>query len=253
MTGSNVQVAYTKEAPIAGDSAPITSGKENHTELKEARCMTPFKHDGGMLISGRKRPRRVNNVANREKKHGKWQWELLGWDDGNVYVYHEERGNFSVKKHPTLHNRLVAQAVRYFEQQNVKSEEELAEMMPEKRNRRSNVSYAVKVCNVTEPNRCGVFNMLVDPSSPNSVVPATELEKLKIKPYLTKNLILRNGRTVKRSMGPCKFELKSRIGLGSVVFGQDKDGCILGIATLTALGFAPDPKTGRLTREKIRM
>lgn len=60
-------------------------------------------------------------------KHKKWGKELLGWDDGDVYVYHEERGNFSIKRHPQLHRLLVKIAIQYFEEHDAKSEEELSE------------------------------------------------------------------------------------------------------------------------------
>lgn len=61
----------------------------------------------------------------KKRRCDKWERELFGWDDGDVYVFHEERGNFSVKRHPELHRRLVEMAIHYFEEHNAKSEEEL--------------------------------------------------------------------------------------------------------------------------------
>jgi len=62
----------------------------------------------------------------RKERHKKWEKELFGWDDGDVYVFHEDRGNFSIKKHPELHRRLVELAIGYFEEHGAKSEEELS-------------------------------------------------------------------------------------------------------------------------------
>jgi len=62
-----------------------------------------------------------------KEKHKKWEKELLGWDDDDVYIYHKDRGNFSIKKHPRLHRTLVKIAIQYFEEHDAKSEEELSE------------------------------------------------------------------------------------------------------------------------------
>jgi len=58
-------------------------------------------------------------------KEGCWEKELFGWDDSDVYVFHSKRGNFSIKKHRELHDKIVEIAIKYFEEHNVKSEEEL--------------------------------------------------------------------------------------------------------------------------------
>lgn len=61
-----------------------------------------------------------------KKKRDKWERELLGWDDGDVYIHHKDRGNFSIKKHRDLHHRLVEMAIEYFEEHDAKTEEELS-------------------------------------------------------------------------------------------------------------------------------
>ena len=63
----------------------------------------------------------------KKKICDRWNLELLGWDDDDVYIYHKDRGNFSIKKHPRLHRTLVKIAIQYFEEHDAKSEEELSE------------------------------------------------------------------------------------------------------------------------------
>ncbi|MEM2112333.1 MAG: hypothetical protein QXX08_10750 [Candidatus Bathyarchaeia archaeon] len=67
----------------------------------------------------------VRNRSNKRKDE--WVRELYGWDDGNVYVFHRKRGNFSIKMHPELEKMLVNMAIKYLEEHNAKSEEELRE------------------------------------------------------------------------------------------------------------------------------
>jgi len=57
-----------------------------------------------------------------------WELELFGWEHGDVYVHHRKRGNFSIKRHPDLHRKLVESAIRYFEENNAQTEEEIANL-----------------------------------------------------------------------------------------------------------------------------
>lgn len=71
----------------------------------------------------------------KKRKGDKWMREIFGWDDGDAYIHHEERGNFSIKRHPELHRKLVDIAIQYLEEHGAKSEEELAALTPSKRRR----------------------------------------------------------------------------------------------------------------------
>ena len=188
-----------------------------------------------------------------KKKSDKWERELLGWDDGDVYVYREGRGNFSIKRHPDLHHKLADLAIQYFDEHEVRSEEELRRTMPQKRKRSSSISYELKVCNPYEPDRCNTFKMPVDGLATYSVLPASELKKLGVKPRIKTLFTLQNSGTVKRGLGACLFELQGKAGLAPVVFGQHEDGNILSITTLAYLGLELNPKTFKLKKSKIRL
>jgi len=67
----------------------------------------------------------------KKEQCDKWKRELLGWDDGDVYIFRPDRGNFSIKRHPELHRKLVDIAIKYLEEHDVKSEEELTRLEEE--------------------------------------------------------------------------------------------------------------------------
>jgi hypothetical protein len=50
-------------------------------------------------------------------KKGGWEKELLGWDDGNVHVFHLGEAIFRLRD-TELHDEMVEMVVRYFEESN---------------------------------------------------------------------------------------------------------------------------------------
>jgi predicted aspartyl protease len=74
-----------------------------------------------------------------------------------------------------------------------------------------------------------------------SVVPASVLQRLGIKPGKTKTFILADGTEVKRSLGQALFRMKGEEGTSPVIFGEKGDSTLLGSISLEVLGFMLDP------------
>jgi predicted aspartyl protease len=74
-----------------------------------------------------------------------------------------------------------------------------------------------------------------------SVVPASVLKRLGIKPGKTKTFILTDGTEIKRSLGQALFRMDGEEGASPVVFGEKGDSILLGSLSLEALGLILDP------------
>lgn len=82
---------------------------------------------------------------------------------------------------------------------------------------------------------------LVDSGAIYSVIPATLLRKLGVKPHSKRNFILADGSEVTRKIGDVLFRLDGRQGAAPVIFGEKEDSTLLGSVSLGALGWALDP------------
>lgn len=90
-------------------------------------------------------------------------------------------------------------------------------------------------------NRWESLEFLVDSGAVYSVVPATVLERLGIRPVTEEVFRLANGDKITRRKGIAAFRLGKRIGGADVVFGEPGDSNLLGALTLEALGLVLDP------------
>ncbi|MBI4179317.1 aspartyl protease family protein [bacterium] len=85
------------------------------------------------------------------------------------------------------------------------------------------------------------MEFLIDSGAVYSVVPATLLEKLSIKPYDEQTFRLANGGKIVRKRGFAFFRLGERKGGSDVIFGEPDDSHLIGALTLESLGLALDP------------
>jgi predicted aspartyl protease len=97
------------------------------------------------------------------------------------------------------------------------------------------------IANPTRPQRSARLRFLVDSGALYSVVPASVLKRLGIKPGKTKPFILADGTEIKRSLGQALFRMDGEEGVSPVVFGEKGDSILLGILSLEALGLILDP------------
>ena len=99
----------------------------------------------------------------------------------------------------------------------------------------------LEVANPAEPTQRERVRFLIDSGAIYSVVPALVLKKLGIKPVGQEEFQLANGDAIVRKKGGALFKFKERVGVATVVFGEEGDYTLLGLTTLEALGLALDP------------
>lgn len=85
------------------------------------------------------------------------------------------------------------------------------------------------------------MEFLIDSGAIYSVVPATILKELGIKPDEEREFILANGQKVSRRLGGARFEYNGHKGHATVIFGEKADSTLLGATALEAMGLALNP------------
>jgi predicted aspartyl protease len=99
----------------------------------------------------------------------------------------------------------------------------------------------VEVANPAKPEVRVRLEFMVDSGSVYSVVPASVLRRLKIKPLKRESFRLANGATIIRRKGGAMFKFQRYVGVADVIFGKEGDATLLGALTLEALGLSLDP------------
>jgi len=97
------------------------------------------------------------------------------------------------------------------------------------------------IANPAKPRKTATLKFLVDSGAALSVVPATVLRKLGIKPHSERTFILADGTEIKRRIGDATFRFDSQQGSSPVIFGEEGDSVLLGVVSLEALGLIFDP------------
>ncbi len=99
----------------------------------------------------------------------------------------------------------------------------------------------IEVGNPANPDVTEKLEFLIDSGAVYSVVPATVLERLGIKPLAEKTFRLADGSKITRKKGVALFKYGGEVGGADVIFGEEGDSKLLGALTLEALGLALDP------------
>jgi len=97
------------------------------------------------------------------------------------------------------------------------------------------------IANPAHPRRSVRLRFLVDSGAAYSVVPATILRRLGIKPSRTMTFDLVDGTEIKRTLGHVLVRLNGDEAPSPVVFGEPGDSVLLGIVSLETLGLMLDP------------
>ena len=87
---------------------------------------------------------------------------------------------------------------------------------------------------------------LIDSGAVYSLVPASTLKKLGIRPYREVDFALADGTAVTRRVGDAYFEYHGEGGAAPVIFGEKGDEPLLGATTLESIGLMLDPFRRRL-------
>lgn len=99
----------------------------------------------------------------------------------------------------------------------------------------------VEVGNPADPDVTEKLEFLIDSGAVYSVVPATVLERLGIKPLAEQQFRLADGSKIIRKKGGALFKYQDSIGVADVIFGDEGDCVLLGAFTLESLGLVLDP------------
>ncbi len=94
--------------------------------------------------------------------------------------------------------------------------------------------------------RRAAVSFLIDSGAVYSLVPATTLRKLGIRPHRRVDFALADGRTITRQVGDAYFEFQGEGGAAPVIFGEKDDEPLLGATTLGSIGLVLDPFKRRL-------
>ena len=97
------------------------------------------------------------------------------------------------------------------------------------------------IANPARPGKSAKLQFLVDSGAAYSVVPATILRRLGIKPTSKRTFTLADGSTVERKMGNAIFRMNGAEGASPVIFGEAGDSTLLGVVSIEALGMILDP------------
>jgi clan AA aspartic protease len=98
-----------------------------------------------------------------------------------------------------------------------------------------------EIANPANPDVTVGLQFLVDSGATYSVVPASVLDGLGIRPLRDEEFGLADGTSVRRRTGVALFKYGDRIGGANVIFGEAEDSTLLGVLTLEALGYVLDP------------
>lgn len=114
-------------------------------------------------------------------------------------------------------------------------------------------SVDLKVKNPAKPSKVFEGKFLVDSGATYTVVPATTLKTLGIKPDRTEDFELADGTFIKRPVGSALYEFEGRASAAPVLFGEKDDNLLLGTFTLEALGLVLDPLKRQLHKTLLRL
>ena len=77
------------------------------------------------------------------------------------------------------------------------------------------------------------------------LVPRAVLQRLGINPLKAQTFRLANGQSIERQIGGALFKYQDRVGVATVIFGEEEDSTLLGAYTLESMGLSLDPGAGR--------
>ena len=99
----------------------------------------------------------------------------------------------------------------------------------------------VEVADPATPEDSEPVEFLVDSGAVHSVVPASILDRLGVKPLDEQEFRLADGTKVVRRKGGAVFRYGGRGGVADVIFGEGGDSNLMGATTLGSLGLVLDP------------
>ena len=99
----------------------------------------------------------------------------------------------------------------------------------------------LEVGNQSKPDDTETVEFLIDSGAIYSVVPRAILQRLGIAPLAKQTFRLASGESIRRETAGALFRYGDKVGVATVIFGEENDSNLLGAHTLEALGLALDP------------
>ena len=106
----------------------------------------------------------------------------------------------------------------------------------------------VKLRSLSSPNGAYEAEFLVDTGATDSLVPASELNRIGVQPVGRTAYELANGRVEEYPFGLVEIAFMDEITAGRVIFGPDNAEPILGLTALESVGVTIDPASRTLKR-----
>jgi predicted aspartyl protease len=97
----------------------------------------------------------------------------------------------------------------------------------------------LRLANPARPRRTVSLKFLVDSGALYSVVPATVLQRLAIRPHSSRTFLLADGTQITRRIGNATFQIEDQCAASPVIFGERGDSTLLGSVSLESLGDDP--------------
>lgn len=101
------------------------------------------------------------------------------------------------------------------------------------------------------PGKAVACEVLADTGATLTILPATLLGGLGVRPEKTLEFVLAGGRELKRPVGEARVAVNGDAVTARVVFGEPGDAALLGLTVLEELGLAVDPVNRRLMPAKF--
>ena len=110
------------------------------------------------------------------------------------------------------------------------------------------VTANVIVSNPVNRNRRWEGQFLVDTGATDSLVPRQHLEAIGIRPEGQRTYLLADGTEIQMDIAVARIELMGEIAGGTVLFGDERAGPLLGVTALESLGIESDPLNQQLKK-----
>lgn len=107
------------------------------------------------------------------------------------------------------------------------------------------------VKNLLMPSKKLEGEFLVDSGAHYTVLPASFVKKLQLKPSFTQEFSLADGRIIKRKLGSAVINFEGRELAVPVVLGEKEDSALLGLTTLESFGLTLDPFKRQIYHSKL--
>jgi len=109
----------------------------------------------------------------------------------------------------------------------------------------------IKIKNPQNPKQEYQGRFLVDSGATYTVVPASILKRIGIKPQRVEEFSLADGSMIKRKVGSAMYEFQGKESAAPILFGEKGDSLLLGAFTLEALGLTLNPLSRTLHQANL--